>query len=90
MAIRIFSVTLEDLKQNVHEFGLEGKDRTKFLKKDGKKMQETKLAKEKARFEREVERERLEQKRLDSEKEEKRSNMEAEERRWKERWKQNG
>ena len=58
MAAGIFSVTLEDLKQQADEFGLEGKDRTKFLKEEWPKVQDAKLEKE--RFEREAEQKRLE------------------------------
>ena len=46
-----FSVTLENLKQQADEFGLEGKDRTKFLKQEWRKIQDAKLEKE--HFERE-------------------------------------
>ena len=46
MATGIFSVTLEDLKQLAVEFGLEGKDRTKFLKEEWRKIQDAKLEKE--------------------------------------------
>ena len=49
MATGIFSVTLEDLKQQADEFGLEGKDKTKSLKEGWWKMQDVKLQKE--RFE---------------------------------------
>ena len=80
MATGIFSVTLEDLKQQVDEFGLEGKDKTKFLKEEWKKIQDAKLATQKTRFEREVENDRFEQKRSESEAEEKRLTMKAEER----------
>ena len=45
MACEIFSVTLEDLKQQANEFDLEGKDRTKFLKKEWWKTQDAKLEK---------------------------------------------
>ena len=51
MATGIFSVTLEDWKQQVDELGLEGKNRTKFLKEEWRKIQDAKL--EKKRFERE-------------------------------------
>ena len=46
MATGIFSVTLEDLKQQADEFGLEGKDRTKFLNKKLRKIKDAKLAME--------------------------------------------
>ena len=64
MATGIFSVTLEYLKQQASEFGLEGKDRTKFLKEEWRKIQDAKLKKE--RFEREERRleKEAEQKRL--------------------------
>ena len=58
MATGIFSVTLEDSKQQANEFGLEGKDRTKFLKEEWQKIQDAKLEKE--RFERKAEQKRLE------------------------------
>ena len=48
-----FSVTLEELKQQAHEFGLEGEDRTKFLREDWRKIHDAKLEKE--RFEMEAE-----------------------------------
>ena len=63
MATGILSVPLEELKKQADEFGLERKDRTKFLKKESKKIQHAKSAMKKARFEREVEKEQLEQKR---------------------------
>ena len=53
MATGSFFVTLEDLKQLANEFGLEGKDRTKFLKEEWRKIQDTKLKKK--RLEREAE-----------------------------------
>ena len=49
MATGIFSVTLEDLKQQTDEFGLEGKNRKKFLKEEWRKIQDANLEKE--RFE---------------------------------------
>ena len=60
-----FSVTLEDLKQQADEFGLEGKDRTKFLKEELRKIQDAKLEKErfesdKRRLEKEAEQKRFE------------------------------
>ena len=58
MATGIFSVTLEDLKQQADEFGLQRKDRTKFLKEEWRKILDAKLEKE--RFEREAEERRSE------------------------------
>ena len=46
MDIKIFFVALKDLKQQADEFGLEGKDRTKFLKREWRKKQDAKLEKE--------------------------------------------
>ena len=66
-----FVVTLKDLKQEADEFDLEGKDRTKFLKKEWRRIQDAKLEKE--RFEMEAE-----QKRLKSEAKEKRLERERE------------
>ena len=63
-----FSVTLEDLKQQADEFGLEGKD---FLKEKWRKIQDAKLEKE--RFERK-------EKRLEKEAEQK--GLEPEEKRF--------
>ena len=51
MVTGIFSVTLKDLKQQADEFGLERKDKKKFLKEEWRKMQDAKL--EKKFFERE-------------------------------------
>ena len=58
---------LADLKQQADEFGLEGKDRTKFLKAEWRKIKDAKLEKE--RFEKEAEQNRFEaeQKRLEVE-----------------------
>ena len=70
----VFSVTLEDSKQKADEFGLEGKDRTKFLKEERRKIQDAKLEKE--RFEREAEEQKrleMEEKQFEKEMEEKRS-----------------
>ena len=53
-----FSVTLEDLKLQADEFGLEGKDSMKFLKEEWWKIQDAKLGKE--RFEMAAEQKRLE------------------------------
>ena len=50
MATGIFSVMLKDLMQQADEFGMERKDRTKFLKEEWLKVQNAKLEKE--RFER--------------------------------------
>ena len=60
-----FSVTLEDLKQQADEFGLEEKDKTKFPKEKWRKMQNAKLEKERfkrkeRRLEQEVELTRFE------------------------------
>ena len=70
------------MKQQVDEFGLEGKEGTKFLKKNGGK--HAKLGKE--RFESELQRlkKKAEQKRLKAE--EKRLKMATEDRRWKKNW----
>ena len=46
MATGIFSVALEYLKQLANEFGLEGKDRTKFLNEECRKIKDAKLEKE--------------------------------------------
>ena len=46
MATGIFSNTLEDLKHQADKFGLEGKDRIKFLNEKWQKMQDAKLEKE--------------------------------------------
>ena len=45
MVAGIFFVMLEDLKQQADEFGTEGKDRTKFLKEEWRKIQDAKLEK---------------------------------------------
>ena len=45
MAKRILSVTLQDLKKQADEFGLKGRDRTKFLKGEWQKIQDAKLKK---------------------------------------------
>ena len=75
VATGIFSVTLEDSKQQADEFGLEGKDRTKFLK-EWWKMEDAKLEKECFKME-------AEQKHLESA-EEKQLEREMEEKRFKE------
>ena len=79
MANGIFSVTLEDLKQQTDEFGLKGKDRTKFLKEEWRKIQDAKVEKE--RFEKEAEERRLEketeQKRLEMEEKRLKRELEA-------------
>ena len=83
MATGIFSVTLEDLKQQADQFGLEGKERTKFLKEEWRKIQDVKLEKkrferDKKRLEKEADQKRLQRKR---EAEEKRLEREIEEKR---------
>ena len=75
------------MKQQADELGLNGKDKTKFPKEELKKTQDAKLAMVKAYFERQVENERLEQKRLESEAEEKQLKTKAEERRLEKKWK---
>ena len=51
MATEILSVIMEDLKQQADDFGLEGKEKTKFLREEWQKIQDAKLAIEIARFE---------------------------------------
>ena len=59
MVTGIISVTLENLKKQAYEFGLERKDRTKFLTEEWTKLQDAKLVMEKSSFEKEVEKKTL-------------------------------
>ena len=69
MAPGIFSVTLEDFKQQADEFGVEAKGRTKFLKEEWRKLQDANLEKERFDMkEKRLERE-MEEKQLESERE---------------------
>ena len=46
MATGIFSLTLEDSKQQADEFGLEGKNKTKSLREKWRRIRNAKLEKE--------------------------------------------